>query len=92
MWDPPHDWGGRQKVMYHIKCEKEAEAGSQWGSCGDDVGVLPDSARLTWTSVSITGLNPQHDYRLSVQAWNDISTLQGAPASSTATVTIHRCM
>ncbi|XP_042257093.1 tyrosine-protein kinase receptor TYRO3 isoform X1 [Thunnus maccoyii] len=89
-WDSPHDLGGRQEVMYRVKCEKEAETGSQWGSCEDDVVFLPDSSGLTNTSVTITGLNPQSDYRLSVQAWNDISTLQGASPSSTATVTIHR--
>lgn len=89
-WDPPHDWGGRQEVMYHVNCEKEAEA--RWRACGDDVVVLPDSVRLNGTSVSITGLNPQHNYRLLVKAWNNISTLQGGPPSSTATVTIHRCM
>uniref|UniRef100_A0A671XJL9 receptor protein-tyrosine kinase n=1 Tax=Sparus aurata TaxID=8175 RepID=A0A671XJL9_SPAAU len=87
-WDPPHDWGGRQEVMYHVNCEKEAEA--RWRACGDDVVVLPDSVRLNGTSVSITGLNPQHNYRLLVKAWNNISTLQGGPPSSTATVTIHR--
>lgn len=91
-WDSPHDLGGRQEVMYRVKCEKKAEAGSQWGSCEDDVVFLPDSIGLTNTSVSITGLNPKSDYRLSVQAWNYIPTLQGAPTSSTATVTIHRCM
>lgn len=90
-WDPPHDSGGRQEVMYYVKCEKKAEADNRWGACGDDVVFLPDSARLTNTSVSISRLNPQCDYRLSVQAWNDISTLQGAPPSSTATVTMHRC-
>lgn len=91
-WDPPHDWGGRQEVTYRTKCEKEAEAGRQWEPCGDDVVVLPDSVGLHSSSVSVSGLNPQHDYRLSVQAWNDISNLQRAPPSSTATVTIHRCM
>ncbi|XP_051285550.1 tyrosine-protein kinase receptor TYRO3 isoform X2 [Dicentrarchus labrax] len=90
MWDPPHDWGGRQEVVYRAKCEKKTASGSQWGSCGNDVVILPDSAGLTNTSVSITGLNPQCDYRLSVHAWNDVSTLQGAPHLSTATVTIHR--
>ncbi|XP_044041108.1 tyrosine-protein kinase receptor TYRO3 [Siniperca chuatsi] len=89
-WDPPYDWGGRQEVMYRVKCEKKAEAGSQWEACGEDVIFLPDSAGLTSTSVSIVGINPQHDYSLSVQAWNDLFTLQGAPPSSTATVTIHR--
>lgn len=78
--------------MYRVKCEKRAAADSQWGGCGDGVVVLPDSAGLNGTSVTITGLNPQCDYRLSVQAWNDVSTLQGAPPSSTSTVTIHRCM
>lgn len=78
-------------MMYRVKCEWEAEAGTQWEACGDNVVFLPDSAGLTGTSVSITGVNPQRDYRLSVQAWNDISILQGAPPTSTATVTIHRC-
>ncbi|XP_008301330.1 tyrosine-protein kinase Mer [Stegastes partitus] len=89
-WDPPHDRGGRQEVTYRVKCEKEAEAGRQWEECGDDVVFLLNSAELTNTSVSIMGLNPQRDYRLSVQAWNDISTLQGAPHLSTAAITIHR--
>lgn len=88
-WDPPHDWGGRQEVKYHIMCVRKAEAGSQWEACGDNVIVLQGG--LTSTSASITGMNPQYDYRLSVQAQNDISILQGAPLSSTATVTIHRC-
>ncbi|XP_070786011.1 tyrosine-protein kinase receptor TYRO3 [Enoplosus armatus] len=86
-WDPPHDRGGRREATYRVKCETEAEAGSRWEACGDDVVFLPDSAS---TSVNITGLIPQRDYRLSVQAWNDISTLQGASPSSTASVTIHR--
>ncbi|XP_028419388.1 tyrosine-protein kinase receptor TYRO3 isoform X1 [Perca flavescens] len=89
-WDPPHDRGGRWEVKYYIKCEKEAEAGSRWEACGDDVVFLPASGGLTNTSVSITELNPQRDYRFSVQAWNDISTLGGVPLSSTATVTMHR--
>ncbi|TKS92541.1 Ras-related protein [Collichthys lucidus] len=87
-WDPPHDWGGRQEVKYHIMCVRKAEAGGQWEACRDNVVVLQGG--LTSTSASITGMNPQHDYRLSVQAQNDISILQGAPLSSTATVTIHR--
>ncbi|CAK6968617.1 tyrosine-protein kinase receptor TYRO3 isoform X1 [Scomber scombrus] len=85
-WDPPHDRGGRQEVTYRVKCKEQAEAGGQWKSCGEHVVFL------TNTSVSITGLNPQSDYMLSVEAWNDILTLPlpGAPTPSTATVTIHR--
>ncbi|XP_034413433.1 tyrosine-protein kinase receptor TYRO3 isoform X2 [Cyclopterus lumpus] len=89
-WDPPHDRGGRQEVTYCIKCEREADSGRRWEACGDEVVFLPDSAGLTNTSVSITELKPQHDYRLSVQARNDISTLRGAQPSSTTTVTVHR--
>lgn len=90
-WDPPQDWGGRQEVMYGAKCEKEAETG-KYEACEDDVVILPDSVGLTETSVKITGLNPQCNYRLTVQAWNDLFTLQGTPPSSSATVNIHRCM
>ncbi|XP_059210589.1 ephrin type-A receptor 3-like [Centropristis striata] len=89
-WDPPHDWGGRQEVTYCIKCQKKADAGNQWEACGEDVVFLSNSTVLTNTSVSITQLNPQHDYRFSVQARNDISNLWGAPPSSTATFTMHR--
>lgn len=89
-WDPPHDRGGRQELTYHTKCEEEVDAGSLWGECGDTVLILPDSAGLTSTSITVMGLNPQRNYRLSVLAWNDISTLQGAPPSSTATLSIHR--
>ncbi|KAK5848685.1 hypothetical protein PBY51_006279 [Eleginops maclovinus] len=89
-WDPPHDHGGRQEVTYGIKCEKEVDSVHQWEACGDDVVFLPDSAGLTNTSVTVTELNPQHGYRLSVQARNDVSILWKAPPSSTATVTMHR--
>ncbi|XP_071334296.1 tyrosine-protein kinase Mer isoform X2 [Trachinotus anak] len=89
-WDPPLDWGGRKEVKYRVKCEKEAEAGSLWEACGDNVMFLPDSSGLTNTSVSITGVNPQRGYRLSVQALNDVSSLQGVPLASTATLSIHR--
>nr|XP_019955627.1 PREDICTED: uncharacterized protein LOC109637607 [Paralichthys olivaceus] len=89
-WDPPLDRGGRQKVTYDVRCEKEAEAGGRWESCGDHVIFLPDSSGLNGTSVSITGLDPQCDYRLTVQALNDISIQQGTRHASTATVTIHR--
>ncbi|XP_018549395.1 tyrosine-protein kinase receptor TYRO3 isoform X1 [Lates calcarifer] len=89
-WDPPLDWGGSQEMIYSVKCEKKAVAGSPWEACGDNVNFLPDSSGLNSTLVSITGLNPLHDYKLSVQAWNDVSSLQGAPLASTATVTIHR--
>ncbi|KAF3697469.1 Tyrosine-protein kinase receptor TYRO3 [Channa argus] len=89
-WEPPHDLGGRKEVKYRVNCETKSEAGSKWEACGEDVILLPNSSGLTNTSVSISGLNPQHDYRLSVQAWNEVSILLGAPPSSTATVTIHR--
>lgn len=90
-WDPPLDQGGRQEVMYQVKCEREVEAGAPWEACGDGVMVLPSASGLNSTSVSIAGVNPQCGYRLSVQALNDISRLQGALQASTATVTIHRC-
>ncbi|XP_040887460.1 ephrin type-A receptor 1 [Toxotes jaculatrix] len=89
-WDPPLDLGGRKEVMYHVKCQKKAEAGGQWEPCLDSVTFLPDSSGLSNTSVGIVGLNPLCDYRLLVQAWNNISSLLGAPLGSTATVTIHR--
>ncbi|KAG7235426.1 hypothetical protein INR49_002656, partial [Caranx melampygus] len=89
-WDPPLDQGGRQEVMYRVKCERQVEAGGPWEACEDGVMVLPSASGLTNTSVGITGVNPQCGYRLSVQALNDISSLQGAPQASTATVTIHR--
>ncbi|XP_035485641.2 tyrosine-protein kinase receptor TYRO3 isoform X1 [Scophthalmus maximus] len=89
-WDPPLDRGGRQEVTYGVKCEKDAETGGQWEACGDNVVFLPGSSGLTSTSVNIAGLNPQCDYRLSVHAWNDVSSMQRAPPASTATVTIHR--
>ncbi|KAM4565173.1 tyrosine-protein kinase receptor TYRO3 [Fundulus diaphanus] len=89
-WDPPNDMGGRKDVTYRLKCEKTAEMGSQWERCGDKMVFQPDSNELDNTSVTILGLNPQRDYRLSVQAWNDISTVQATSHSSTATVIIHR--
>ncbi|XP_060922253.1 tyrosine-protein kinase receptor TYRO3 [Limanda limanda] len=89
-WDPPLDRGGRQEVIYGVECEEKAEAGGQWESCEDHVIFLPDSSGLTSTLVSIMGLNPQRDYRLSVQASNDISIQQGAHQTSTATVNLHR--
>lgn len=78
-------------MKYRVKCEKKTEDGSQWEACGEDVIFLPNSSGLTNTSVIVTGLNPQCDYRLSLQAWNDISSQLRAPLQSTATVTIHTC-
>lgn len=78
-------------MTYRVKCEENAKATMQWALCGKDVVVLPNSVGLNSTSVFITGLNPQHDYRLSVQACNDISKLLKAPATSTATLIIHKC-
>ncbi|XP_047241391.1 ephrin type-A receptor 5 isoform X4 [Girardinichthys multiradiatus] len=89
-WDPPHDEGGRKDVTYHLKCERKAEMGIQWELCGNNIVFQPDSNGLNNTSVIILGLNPQCDYRLSVRACNDISTLQEASHSSTATVIMHR--
>ncbi|XP_028285497.1 ephrin type-A receptor 3 isoform X2 [Parambassis ranga] len=87
-WSPPHDRGGREELKYHVKCEKKETR--QWEACNDDVVFLPDPMELTNTSIRIMGLSPRHDYRLSVQAWNDISALQGVAHLSTATFTIHR--
>lgn len=89
-WDPPHDWGGREEMNYRVQCEQEEEAGGPWGPCPDETVILPDPTGLNSTSVSISGLGPLSNFRLSVQAWNSISTLQGAPPSS-ATITIHKC-
>ncbi|KAM4611958.1 tyrosine-protein kinase Mer isoform 2-T2 [Polymixia lowei] len=90
-WDPPHDLGGREEVMYSIEClEKKGEASSQWEACGEDVVYLPASADLTSTVVSIKGLISRSDYRLSIRAWNAISIHQGASISSVATVVIRR--
>lgn len=87
-WDPPLNWGGRLEMSYRVLCERQD--GGQWKACNDTVYVLPTSNNLTSTSVNLTGVSPYQDYRLSVQARNDISNLQGASHSSTATVTIHR--
>ncbi|XP_076003228.1 tyrosine-protein kinase receptor TYRO3 isoform X2 [Genypterus blacodes] len=89
LWEPPHDRGGREEVTYDIKClEKEAEAAVAWGRCGEEVVLVSEG--LGRTVVSIMGLNPQHNYMFSVQAWNALSTQQGASLSSSASVTIHR--
>ncbi|XP_034019939.1 tyrosine-protein kinase Mer [Thalassophryne amazonica] len=89
-WDPPLDWGSRPEVMYSVSCsEKKDEAGGVWEPCGDNVVFLPNSTKLSDTSVTITGLNPQCHHKLSVYAWNSISYQQKAPSPS-ATVTIHR--
>lgn len=89
-WDPPRDWGGRQEVSYSIRCEREEEAGGRWGPCPDEK-FLSDPAELSSTSISVSGLSPWSNYRLSVQAWNSLSSLQGAPPPSTAIITIHKC-
>lgn len=78
-------------MNYGVQCEQQEEAGGQWGPCPDETVILPDPTGLNGTSVSISGLCPRSNFRLSVQAWNSISTLQGAPPSSTATITIHKC-
>lgn len=94
-WDPPDDLGGRSEVMYRTRCDEQQrqDTPGRWLPCGSQVAVLPNWAGLNSTRVAITGLNPQHDYRLMVQACNDISPLLGAAgaASSTANIAVHRC-
>uniref|UniRef100_A0A8C6TWG8 receptor protein-tyrosine kinase n=1 Tax=Neogobius melanostomus TaxID=47308 RepID=A0A8C6TWG8_9GOBI len=89
LWDAPLDWGGRSEMTYRVLCERREQDGGQWEACDDRVLVLPDSNSLTSTSVNLT-VSPYHHYRLSVQARNDISNLQGVQHSSTAPVTLHR--
>lgn len=89
-WDAPLDWGGRLEMSYRVLCKRRDQDGGQWKMCDDGVLILPDSNNLTSTSVNLTGVSPYQDYRLSVQARNDISNLQGALYSSTTTVTIHK--
>ncbi|KAG7235105.1 hypothetical protein INR49_003209 [Caranx melampygus] len=43
-WDPPLDQGGRQEVMYRVKCERQVEAGGPWEACEDGVMVLPSAS------------------------------------------------
>lgn len=92
-WDPPDNLGGRLEVTYRARCEEQQQkTPGRWLPCGNLVQVLPNWARLNSTRVAVTGLNPQHDYRLTVQAFNDISHLWGAAAvTSSAAVAIHRC-
>ncbi|XP_054609971.1 tyrosine-protein kinase receptor TYRO3 [Dunckerocampus dactyliophorus] len=90
-WDPPYDWGGRQEVTYRVKCEEKDESRhGQWAACGGDVFFSADSAGVTSTSVTVMGLDPRSDYRLTVYGWNDVSNLVGPPPSSAASVTIHK--
>lgn len=92
-WDPPQDRGGRPEVSYRLQCEREEEeeAGGRWGPCPEETLVLSDPAGPSGTSASLSGLSPHSSYRLSVQAWNSISALQGVPPPPTATITIHKC-
>lgn len=93
-WDPPDDLGGRPEVTYRARCEEQQQQKppGRWLPCGNQVQVLPNWAGLNGTRVAVTGLNPHHDYRLTVQACNDISHLWGAAAAaSSAAVAIHRC-
>lgn len=83
-WDAPLDWGGRLEMFYSVLCERQD--GSQWKTCDDKVLILPNSNNLTSSSVNLTGISPYHDYRLSVRAHNDMSNLQKALHSSTATI------
>ncbi|CAL9694585.1 unnamed protein product [Knipowitschia caucasica] len=83
-WDPPLDHGGRPEMSYHVQCETRGQYGTQ--SCEGVLYLMGADP----TSVNLTGLDPYQDYRLSVQAQNDISKVQGAPSSSTASVIIHR--
>ncbi|KAK7910284.1 hypothetical protein WMY93_014968 [Mugilogobius chulae] len=87
-WDPPLDHGGRPQVSYHVQCETRGQSGGQWKTC-EGVFFLHNSS-LNSTSVDVSGVNPYEEYRLSVQARNNISTLQGAPLSSTGSVIIQR--
>ncbi|XP_061090730.1 ephrin type-B receptor 3 isoform X1 [Conger conger] len=89
-WDPPFDLGGRAEVWYDVQCwETEQDSGEEWQPCGDAVRFYPNRRKLSDTAVNVTGVDPRVDYRLSVEAANAISAVQGR-AGSAESVTIHR--
>lgn len=92
-WEPPDDLGGRPEVTYRTRCEEQQqEFPGRWLPCRNQVEALPNWTGISRTRVAVTGIDPQHDYRVTVQACNDLSDLWGAAASaSSATVAIHRC-
>ncbi|KAJ8281810.1 hypothetical protein COCON_G00043290 [Conger conger] len=89
-WDPPFDLGGRAEVWYDVQCwETEQDSGEEWQPCGDAVRFYPNRRKLSDTAVNVTGVDPRTDYRLSVEAANAISAVQGR-AGSAESVNIHR--
>ncbi|XP_028973297.2 tyrosine-protein kinase receptor TYRO3 [Esox lucius] len=91
LWEPPIDLGGRKEVSYDVEClERAGDSDALWVECGEAVVFFPDSAGLTVSAINLTGISSQFDYKLSVWARNNVTFQQGAPASSVASVIIHR--
>ncbi|XP_026873014.2 tyrosine-protein kinase receptor TYRO3 isoform X2 [Electrophorus electricus] len=75
-WDAPADLGGREEVLYDVKChQKTGEPHAQWVSCADTTHITPACTRLTETMANITGLHPYVNYHISVRAHNSISAI-----------------
>lgn len=74
-WAAPSDLGGREEVMFDVKCRQNAgQAHDPFVPCGESVFILPQPSKLTETAATITGLHLHVSYKFSVRALNQIST------------------
>lgn len=77
-WATPADLGGREEVMYDVKCSQEAgKSHTLWVACDNTTLITPQSIGLTETVANITGLHPHVSYQVVVRAYNRISQKLG---------------
>ena len=75
-WSPPADNGGRNDVKYDVQCTTCSNSGSCSKYC-NGAQFWPGSVDLTSLQVTITGLNSDTVYNISVISKNGVSSQAG---------------
>ncbi|XP_078419727.1 ephrin type-A receptor 3-like [Cetorhinus maximus] len=78
-WSPPRDSGGRNDIMYNIRCKKCVGDPRKCSLCGNGLHFIPRQFGLTYTKVLVTNLLPHTNYTFDLEALNGVSELSPSP-------------
>ncbi|XP_050411635.1 ephrin type-B receptor 1-B isoform X2 [Patella vulgata] len=77
LWQPPSKLGGREDLQYEVVCRQ----------CNSQVKFHPGWRGFNTTRVTLTGLAPQNQYRIVINAQNGVSEISGHISSADITIT-----
>ncbi|XP_041030109.1 ephrin type-A receptor 4b isoform X1 [Carcharodon carcharias] len=78
-WSPPRDSGGRNDIMYNIRCKRCVGDPRKCSLCGNGLHFIPHQFGLTYTKVLVTNLLPHTNYTFDLEALNGVSELSPSP-------------